>query len=106
MQVVAWHNSDGNYAIKVPHKEINNFPPPGGKIDIAIRYGQGIYKTCKVNIPSRFGASCHELFQAQINHWISQHMGHTVGTVYWPKGKPPKYVLTKIPGHSLYILEK
>lgn len=106
MIVTAWnngkhHKSGAGYGLKLSVADRDKHFRREWKSVFILLEGQD--KPIKVNIakPSFWSPACRELINVEIGRWLIKN-----GLAPWPKGKPPKLVLTPMSEPCYFQLSK
>lgn len=95
MKVTAWNNgnhlkSGAGYGLKVSTSDRDTYFDPGNK-SVTIRLPNGNEIAANTAKASFWNGTCRELIHKEIGQWLIED-----GYAPWPKGRPPKFELSRV----------
>lgn len=98
MRVTAWNNgrhlkSGAGYGLKVDIRDRDTYFDPGAE-SVSLRLPNGKEFAVNTAKASFWSETCRELIHKEIGQWLIEN-----GRAPWPKGRPPKFDLSKDGNH-------
>ena len=98
MKVTAWNNgshlkSGAGYGLKVDIRDRDTYFDPGIE-SVALQLPNGKEITVNTAKASFWSETCRELIHNEIGQWFIEN-----GYAPWPKGRPPKFDLSRVGNH-------